>query len=110
MEFRNRLNQSLIFGGGVKYKVGLDFVFVEMRYCMGFKNLTGDLYGNTSLNTTTVEWIRSFEAAGAYRHVDDYFRLDNLSISFGFLRPLYKPRELKRARTKGVLRKMKKEK
>jgi hypothetical protein len=40
-------------------------------------------------------------------HVDDYFRLDNLALSIGFLRPLYKPRELKRARTKSVMRQLK---
>jgi hypothetical protein len=107
---RNRLNQSLIFGGGLKYKIGLDFVFAEIRYCIGLKNLTSHLYGNKTSDLTTVGWIKSFEPTSAYRHVDDYFRLDNLSVSFGFLRPLYKPRELKRARTKGVLRKMNKQK
>ncbi|HET9486095.1 MAG TPA: outer membrane beta-barrel protein, partial [Chryseosolibacter sp.] len=36
---RNKLNQSFILGGGVKYKVGLDFVYADLRYNMGLKNI-----------------------------------------------------------------------
>jgi len=106
---RNKLNQSLIFGGGVKYKIGLDFVFAEMRYSAGLKNIVDPdhSYGNYTFDQTSGEWVLSFGPSSEYAHVDDYFRLDNLSITFGFLRPLYKPRELKRARTKSVLRTMK---
>jgi hypothetical protein len=110
LKSRNQLNQSIIFGGGVKYKLGLDFLFAELRYSVGLRNLTNNLYGNDAYDPASESWVKSFEAPGEYTHVDDFFRLDNLSISFGFLRPLYKPRELKRARTKGVLRKMKKSK
>jgi hypothetical protein len=106
---RNKLNQSIIFGGGIKYKVGLDFVFVDLRYSFGLKNIVNpdQVYGDYTTDQTSDKFISSLNPL-AYAHVDDYFRLDNLSITFGFLRPLYKPRELKRARTKGVLRKMKK--
>ncbi len=112
LERRNKLNQSLIFGGGVKYKIGLDFIFAELRYSAGLKNIVNPdgLYGNYIYDAISGEFIESFDPSGRYAHVDDYFRLNNLSISFGFLRPIYKPRELKRARTKGVLRKMKKSK
>lgn len=112
LDKRNKINHSLIFGGGVKYKVGLDFIFAELRYSVGLKNMVNPERSNSnySFDPTTKEWVDSFTPLSAYRHVDDYFRLDNLSISFGFIRPLYKPREVKRARTKGVLRKMKKSK
>lgn len=110
LDKRNKLNQSLIFGGGVKYKVGLDFIFAELRYSAGLKNIVKNLYGNYAYDPKSAEWIKTFDPTAEYAHVDDYFRLDNFSITFGFLRPLYKPRELKRARTKGVLRKMKKSK
>jgi hypothetical protein len=108
-ERRNKMNQSLIFGGGVKYKIGLDFVFAEARYSAGLKNIVNvnNAYGNYAFDQKSGEWILSFSPASEYAHVDDYLRLDNLSFTVGFLRPLYKPRELKRARTKGVLRKMK---
>lgn len=109
---RNEFNQSLIFGGGVRYKIGLDFVFAELRYSAGLKNIinTETRYGNYALDQTSGEWILSSGPSSEYAHVDDYLRLDNLAITFGFVRPLYKPRELKHARTKGVLRKMKRSK
>jgi opacity protein-like surface antigen len=112
LERRNKLNQSLIFGGGVKYKIGLDFIFAELRYSAGLKNIVNPdgLYGNYVFDPVSGQFVESFDPTGRYAHVDDYFRLDNISISFGFLRPLYKPRELKRPRTKGVLRKMKRSK
>lgn len=108
---RNRLNHSMIFGGGIKYKLGLDFVFAELRYSAGLKNIPNEyLYANSELNTTSPEYVDSGTPAAAFGHVDDLFRLDNLAITVGFIRPLYKPRELKRARTKGILRKMKRTK
>lgn len=109
---RNKLNQSIIFGGGIKYKVGLDFVFAEVRYSAGLRNIVdlNHLYGNPKYDQTSPEWVTSITPASAFGHVDDLFRLDNVAITLGFLRPLYKPRELKRARTKGILRKMKRAK
>jgi hypothetical protein len=109
---RMDFNHSIIFGGGVKYKIGLDFVFAELRYSAGLKNIvnTDYVYGDHTLGQTSVGWVKSFTPTSAFGHVDDYMRLDNLAITFGFIRPLYKPRELKRARTKGVLRKMKRSK
>ena len=116
---RNGLNQSVIFGGGIKYKVGLDFVFAEVRYSAGLKNIVRPEYaiGDHSLvvpasdpDPALNEWVVDTTPLTAYRHRDDYLRLDNVSVTIGFLRPLYKPRELKRVRTKGVLRKMKRAK
>jgi hypothetical protein len=106
---RNRLNQSIIFGGGLKYKLGLDFVFVDLRYSAGLKNIVSPehIYGDHNYDQTSGEWVISTTPATGFANVDDLFRLDNISISFGFLRPLYKPRQLKRARTNGVLRRMK---
>jgi opacity protein-like surface antigen len=107
-ERRNKLNQSLIFGGGIKYKIGLDFVFAEVRYSAGLRNIVNrdNLYANHTFDQKSPEWVASMAPASSV-HVDDLMRLDNIAITFGFLRPLYKPRELKRVRTKGVLRKIK---
>jgi hypothetical protein len=109
---RNEFNHSLIFGGGIKYKIGLDFVFAELRYSAGIKNIVNpeNSFGNYVYDQISGDWVVSFEPTAKFAHRDDYLRLDNLAITFGFLRPLYKPRELKRARTKGVLRKMKRTK
>lgn len=102
---RNPFNQSVIVGGGVKVKLGLDFLFVDVRYSMGMKNMTSknSVYSDSQLDQTSDQYIQTNEISMRYGEVQDYFRLDNLSISVGFLRPLYKPRELKRARTKSVM-------
>lgn len=114
-DFRNRrsqLNHSLILGGGIKYKIGLDFVFVEVRYSAGLKNFINPDYsfGDPTLNGSSSEWVEAFSPTSGYVHRDNYIRLNNCALTVGFLRPLYKPRELKRARTKGVLRKVKRSK
>lgn len=111
-ERRVPMNHSVIFGGGIKYKFGLDFLFAEVRYSAGLKNVVNPeyLYGDQTLDSTSPQWILSSSPGFEYGHVDNYFRLDNLALTIGFLKPLYKPRELKRARTKSVLRKLKKAK
>lgn len=107
LDRRNRINQSLILGGGIKYKIGLDFVFAEIRYSAGLKNIVNPdyIYADPHAGTTSPEYVLSQDPQ-SYKHVDDYLRLDNIAITIGFIRPLYKPRELKRVRTKSVLRKM----
>lgn len=101
---RNRLNHSLVFGGGVRYKVGKDFIFADVRYMSGLSNLTNEetnYYGDDTfdlaIDATRTRWI------------SDYFRLDNLAISVGFVKPLYDPRKIKRARTHGLFRKINKQ-
>lgn len=102
---RNRLNRSLVFGGGVRYKMGKDFIFADLRYMAGLSNLVREeknFYkdGNFDLASTVTQT----------RWVGDYFRMDNLAISIGFVKPLYDPRKIKRARSHGLFRKIKKQK
>ena len=87
-------------------------MFAELRYSTGLKNVVNidNLYGNPDYDQTSPEYVESITPTAAFGHVDDLFRLDNIAITVGFLRPLYKPRQLKRARTKGILRKMKRAK
>lgn len=95
-KYRQKINTSFFVGAGAKYKVGIDFLFAEVRYNFGLTNVV--------VPTTTYDGI-----AQEYGHVDDYFRLDNFSISVGYVRPLYKPRKVKRVRTKSVLKGIKKQ-
>jgi hypothetical protein len=102
IEKRNRFNSAIIFGGGVKAKFGLRYLFVDVRYSIGLKNVVNqdNLYANNSESFTSEEYLSSSEPTTAYGHVDDFFRIDNVALSFGFIQPLYKPREVKRARGK----------
>ncbi len=96
--FRRKINTSFFLGAGVKYKIGLNYVFAEMRYNFGLTNVvkpTSTYGGDTP--------------ATRFGHVDDYFRLDNLSVSIGYVMPRYKPRQVKRAKTKTVLKGIKKQ-
>jgi opacity protein-like surface antigen len=90
---RQRWNGSFLLGGGVKYKYKLDFFFVDVRYSFGVKNLTN-----------TQNRFNNYAGGLPYPYVDDDFRMDNFAISVGYIRPFYKPRKLKKARTKSVFR------
>lgn len=96
LPYRDQLNTTFFIGGAVKYKWKLDYLFADLRYGFGLTNLVA--------NTTTFTG-RPMQEFG---HVDDYFRLDNLSVSIGFIKPLYKPRRLKKAKTRTVLKSVKK--
>ncbi len=92
-QYRNALNRSLLLGGGVRYKIGLNYLFADARYGIGLTNV--------------VKPTSTYDSAGPmteWGHADDYFRIDNFSISVGYVKPLYKPRKLKHARTKSVLK------
>jgi hypothetical protein len=98
---RNTVNRSFLIGGGVKYKLGLDYAFVDVRYSIGLTNLVKV--------KNTIEPNAPEDPAFTWGHVDNLFRMNTLSISVGYIYPLYKPRKLKKARSKSVLQKLKKQ-
>ncbi len=108
---RNRFNQSIFIGGGVKYKLGLNYAFIDLRYSLGLRNIVDDkklYYEYDGADKTSDSFLKKGESVFAAGYVDDLFRMNNLMISIGYIHPLYKPRELKRAKTKSILRRIKK--
>lgn len=95
---RNSRNSSLFLGVGLKYKYKLDYFYVDARYSFGMKNLANIDNRFTSSSDGL-----------PFPYVDDDFRLDNLAVSVGYIHPLYKPRKLKKARTRSVLRNIEKD-
>lgn len=97
---RNFFNKSIVFGGGIKYKLGKNFVYADARYMIGLNNITipGKNFYNVdgTLATTLTQ----------YQYVSDFLRIDNLSISFGYIRPLYDPRKIKKISGKNFLRRI----
>jgi len=77
----------LVFGGGVKYKIGRDFVYADLRYMAGLSNFTKP-DKNYYANDGTFD-----PAITNYQYVSDFFRMDNLSLSFGYIHPIYDPRK-----------------
>jgi hypothetical protein len=92
-DHRMRLNASFLLGGGIKYKYKLNYFFVDVRYSLGVKNIAN-----------TKNRYNSYSDGLPYPYVDDDFRLDNVAVSLGYVHPFYKPRKLKKAKTKSVLR------
>lgn len=94
LSIRNSLNRSLIVGGGLRIKWKLNYVFADVRYSVGQSMVSNKKYLDPGV----------FQ----YAYADDYFRVDRMTFTAGYLLPLYKPRELKKARTKSVLRRIEK--
>jgi hypothetical protein len=105
---RKIFTQSFFIGGGVKRKIGLNYMFAEVRYSFGLRNIVrpANLYGNYD---DSGNYSSSLELPFKYSYVDDYFRLDNLSVSVGYIHPLYKPRKLKKSKTTSVMKKIRKQ-
>lgn len=91
---RNRVNTGLVVGGGLKYKWGLRYLFGDLRYNFGLSNIANLRYNGD------VIW--------RWPYVDDNFRMDNLIVNIGYIHPFYMPRQLKKVRTKSVLRRIRK--
>jgi hypothetical protein len=101
---RNVLNRSLVLGGGVRYKFGKDFIVLDVRYMGGLSNITNE-ERNFYENKNAADFTMNQEIA-KYSFVGDYFRVDNLSFSIGYVKPLYNPRKIKRARTNSAMKKI----
>jgi len=88
-KFKNRFNYSMIFGGGINYKIGLNYIVFEARYSLGMMNVTN----------TKNRWREDFTEGRDLKlpagHVDDDFKINNLSFFIGFVKPLYKARKIK---------------
>ncbi len=110
----NQLNRSWLLGGGVKFKKGKDFWFVDLRYMGGLSNLANDdkiYYAEPGTGKNQIgnpDYYLSNNVT-KYRYASDLFRLDNISLSFGFIHPIYDPRKVRKARTKSVSRRIQKE-
>jgi len=99
---RNVFNRSLVFGGGAKFKMGKDFVVVDVRYMPGLSSVTNMKYNNYSSKAQDEIDPSTWQ----YTTIGDMFRVNNFSISLGYVRPLYNPRKANRVKTKSVSRKL----
>ena len=96
---RSPVNQSLVFGGGVKYKLGKDFVYADLRYMAGLSNFTKP---DKNYYDQSNEFDQSITR---YQFVSDFFGLDNLSLSFGYIHPIYDPRKKTKPRWSNLFKK-----
>lgn len=104
---RNLFNRSLVLGGGIRYKSGTDFFLVDVRYMAGMTNLTNEGNNHYDEPNTQTDYPLSISTT-KYASIGDLFRLDNVSLSVGYVHPIYDPRKLKKTRSKAVVRKVSK--
>lgn len=88
-KMKNRFNYSILFGGGINYKIGLNYLVFEARYSVGMLNVT-DVN-----NRYREDFTEARDLKFPTGHIDDDFRINNLSFFIGFVKPLYKPRKIK---------------
>jgi hypothetical protein len=79
---RNAMGYSIVVGGGIHYKVGVNYVLFEVRQSFGLKNIASksNRYGNN-------------EMLYRYMYIDDDMRMDNLMINVSYVKPFYNPRK-----------------
>jgi len=107
---REQFHHTIFLGGGLKYKYKLNYFFADVRFAFGLRNVVkqDNVYSDNNQDPLSNDYISSFEPTSAFANGDDLFRVNNIQLSFGYIRPLYKPRELKKARTKSVFKRIKK--
>jgi hypothetical protein len=94
------LNQSLVLGGGIKYKIKKNYVFADLRLQVGLTNVTKsdkifyDAGGSFDINTPR------------YNVVHDMYRVNGLMLSVGYIFPVYNPRKKGGWQPKGLLGKI----
>jgi len=98
---RTRFNHNLVLGLGVKYRLLYEYISVEVRYTAGLKNVLNVNNQFDFGNGGEQNDLR--ELTFKYGQVDNDFRLDDLSITFGYVHPLYKPRKIQKKSGKGFI-------
>jgi hypothetical protein len=86
---RNAFTNSLVVGSGIKFKLSKSFLYVDLRYQMGLNNLV-----KIENNFYNKDGSLS-DAITTYGYVNQLFRMDNLSLRFGYVFSHYNPRKLK---------------
>jgi hypothetical protein len=88
-KFKKTFNYSLLFGGGINYKIGLNYLVFEARYAVGMLNVSD----------VKNRWREDFEEARDLKfhsaYVSDDFKFNSFSFLIGFVKPIYKPRKIR---------------
>jgi Outer membrane protein beta-barrel domain len=84
---QNKINQSIILGGGLRYKVGKNFLLADLRIQLGLKNVTksSSILSDPS-NTLDPNSV-------LYNIVVDDYRMNSVTLSLGYVFPFYSPRK-----------------
>jgi len=97
-EQRETMNFSVLFGGGVKYKVArIHYILLDVRYELGLTNVVNvDNRYLEDPNTPNLFKQR-------FLYVDNDFKVSNIAVTFGFAYSIYKTKNLTGEKKKGFL-------
>jgi hypothetical protein len=82
-DLRNKLNYSALLGVGARYKIGYGYIFLDVRYNLGMRNVVNEKNRNSNDVLTFY-----------YGHIDSDFTLRNMSVSVCYLKSFYKPKKI----------------
>ncbi len=99
-------SKALMLGGGLQYKWNLAYLFVDVRYTLGLDNAAKNKFQDDGTPEhaeykSLPLWTQASQ--------DGFYRINNLYVTVGYRHPLYNPRKLKKAKTKSVLKDIKKQ-
>ena len=94
------MNNSLLLGGGMKYKVGKNYLFADMCFQIGLTNVT-----IPSKNIGSPPDL-PYGSVTYYNSINDLYRVNSLTLSFGYILPVYKPRKIGGWEPQGLLGKI----
>ena len=85
-KIRNPYTVSALVGAGVRYKVGYGYIFLDARYSIGLKNVA---------NVKNRFYTKNGDNLFYYGYVSSDFTVNNLMISIGYMKSLYKPKKIR---------------
>ncbi|HVD98778.1 MAG TPA: porin family protein [Cytophagaceae bacterium] len=86
-KIRSPYNVAALVGLGIRYKIGYGYVFIDGRYSMGLKNIA-----NVKNRYFTDDGSNLFY----YGYVSSDFNINNLMISVGYMKSIYKPKKIRK--------------
>ncbi|MBL7856179.1 MAG: PorT family protein [Cyclobacteriaceae bacterium] len=82
---RNAFNLGLVASAGSKVKVGGGYITGELRF----------LYGLTAVNDESTAFTIDNNVLFDYGYADNYFKLNSISITFGYVYNVFSPKKLR---------------
>lgn len=87
---RRKYSLNLFGGVGVKYRINYYYIFLELRFIGGLKNIV-DI--DNRFDSGEDDYFIDLDRFVEYEYVDDDYRLNSYGFSIGFENPFYKPRK-----------------
>lgn len=92
-DLRNTLNTALVAGIGVKYRLNYEYISFDIRLDAGMLNHTNEDKRFLLTNENPTDLQEPSTIPTTLGIVMDDIRINDLSFTVGFVKPLYKPRK-----------------